>query len=532
MSTQDSTLVVPPRTSAPPQEVLARAGAFARRAALPALALAVLAGVALWVRWKALGAPFWIDEGISVGLASHPVHSIPGLLRIDGSPPLYYLLLHWWMAGFGRSAAATHSLSMIFAVLSAPASAWAAGTVFGRRAALAAGVLAAFSPFLGLYADETRMYSLVFLLAALATGAFLNAYVLRRRAFVPVFAAALAASLYTHGWALFLGGAFGLALIGLLAAGPDRRGLLIDGVLGFGAAALVFAPWLPTVLFQAHHTGAPWSHAPSWRGLGRALSRIVGGNVPETLAFTVAGAGAAVCAWRDPGPQRRAMGVLLVVSSATLLAGFAASNLATPAWALRYLVIVLAPGIILLGAGLARAGVGGLAVAAVIVVGYWAGKPTARTLEHKSNVSLVAQRLSGRLPRGTVVASIQPEQVPVLHYYLPDGLRYMTPLGRVTDPTVMDWRDAMTRMRKTSPRAPLRRTIAALLPGERLLLVRPLFHKPTAPWTRTIRRRGRLWRRLVLHDHRLAVLASVHTKRGSNRSEVSAILLERRRGRP
>lgn len=51
--------------------------------------LALLALGSLYLRTRALGSSFWIDEGLSVGIASHPLADIPGLLRQDGSPPLY-----------------------------------------------------------------------------------------------------------------------------------------------------------------------------------------------------------------------------------------------------------------------------------------------------------------------------------------------------------------------------------------------------------------------------------------------------------
>src|SRR5438046_2293569 len=65
-------------------------------ACLLALTLGSLA-----IRTYAIHVHFWIDEGLSVGIASHPLSKIPALLRQDGSPPLYYLLLHVWMSWFG-----------------------------------------------------------------------------------------------------------------------------------------------------------------------------------------------------------------------------------------------------------------------------------------------------------------------------------------------------------------------------------------------------------------------------------------------
>src|SRR5205814_1288112 len=65
----------------------------ATRWATPAL-LAALTAVSLFLRTRILNAGFWIDEGLSVGIAHHHLWSIPHLLRQDGSPPLYYMLLH------------------------------------------------------------------------------------------------------------------------------------------------------------------------------------------------------------------------------------------------------------------------------------------------------------------------------------------------------------------------------------------------------------------------------------------------------
>ena len=51
---------------------------------------------------------------------------------MDGSPPLYYMLLHVWMSWFGNGEAATHWLSMLFAALTVPVGYWAG---IGIRAA-------------------------------------------------------------------------------------------------------------------------------------------------------------------------------------------------------------------------------------------------------------------------------------------------------------------------------------------------------------------------------------------------------------
>ena len=107
-----------------------------------------------------------------------------------------------------------------------PVAFWGAGLTFGRRAAWFAAVLTALNPFLSQYAQETRMYSLVVLLSMLATSLFLRAYTgdeRPARRWPVLFGLALAATLYTHNWALFLGMAMGLAWLGLLVPGARAR---------------------------------------------------------------------------------------------------------------------------------------------------------------------------------------------------------------------------------------------------------------------------------------------------------------------
>ena len=502
------------------------AGRPSARAALVATGVAALAVLAATLRLRALSAPYWIDEGISVGISSHPLSAIPGVLRQDGSPPLYYLLLHVWMALFGSAPGSTHALSAGLAIACVPAAWWAVAP-FGAWAGLVAAGLMALDPYIGLYADETRMYSLLLLLGVLVCGSFLRAFVLRRRAHVATFGLMLALALYAHAWGAFLVLAAGLAWLALVITGPHRRALVRDGVLAFGGAALLFAPWVPTLLYQAAHTGAPWSHRPTGRSLERAITRIWSGQRAELLLLPAAAVGLALVALRS-GRSRRGLLAMAVIAAVTLLGAFAYSRFGTPAWALRYLVVVLAPLALLVAIGLGRlALLGPLAVLAAALLA-WQGRPTVATLEHKSNVTRVARELAPALPRGTLVFSTQPEQVPELAHELPAGMRYATPLGRVADAGVMDWRDALARLDAARFAAVLGPQVRALRRGARLLLVQPVFSHPDSPWTLKIRDIARQWGSAVRRGGLLRRLRRVRPTRGSSRSTVAAILMERR----
>src|SRR5215212_3390685 len=88
---------------------------------LAPVAVGGLVLLSIFLRTRDFDVGFWIDEGLSVGIADRPLSEIPAALRLDGSPPLYYSLLHVWMALFGSGEPATHALSLLFALLAVPA---------------------------------------------------------------------------------------------------------------------------------------------------------------------------------------------------------------------------------------------------------------------------------------------------------------------------------------------------------------------------------------------------------------------------
>jgi len=111
----------------------------------------------------------WLDETFSVWLANKSVvDMLQWSIRIDQHPPLYYLLLHYWIALRGDTPYDVRLLSVVFGVGTIPIIYLIGKRMSGELVGLAAAVFLTFSPYHIYFAQETRMYSLLTFNAAVA----------------------------------------------------------------------------------------------------------------------------------------------------------------------------------------------------------------------------------------------------------------------------------------------------------------------------------------------------------------------------
>ncbi len=197
-----------------------------------------------------LGEPsLWFDEGVSWDLATRSVGGLlAGLQSADFNPPLYPLLLHFWIPAAGQSEYALRWPSAACSLLTVPL-AWSVARRCGAPipAAIAAAGLASMSIFLTDYAQEARAYTLAAALCLLSAYALLR-IVDRRSPLVTwgtTYAVASAAAALSHYAVLLLIPAH---LVFIVARQPSRRSLAAAGFLVFGG--VLAASWLPSALAQ------------------------------------------------------------------------------------------------------------------------------------------------------------------------------------------------------------------------------------------------------------------------------------------
>ncbi len=111
----------------------------------------------------------WLDEAFSVWLANKPLPDLlQWVVKIDQHPPLYYTLLHHWIAATSDAAYDARLLSALLGAATIPLIYLIGKRMSGVVMGLAAAVILAVSPFHIYFGQETRMYALLSFNAAVA----------------------------------------------------------------------------------------------------------------------------------------------------------------------------------------------------------------------------------------------------------------------------------------------------------------------------------------------------------------------------
>jgi mannosyltransferase len=423
-----------------------------------------LAGCAVGLVAGVRSGPLWLDETISVEIARLPLSELYGALRRDGAPPLYYLLLRGWIEVFGTGTVAVRLLT----VAMVPLALWA-GWVLGRRIAGASGgravvVVLAVLPWTMRYGSETRMYLLVVLLVlcgALALQAVRSRLSWRATAALGVVAGAL---LLTHYWALFL-----LAVVGAahLPGVVRRRAESVRVVAALVGGGLLFLPWLPTLLFQAAHTGAPWADPVGLVDLLRTPRFWGGGPDAGRTLLGVLLVGLAVWGAVRVRAARAAGGAVL----ATLLLAWLSVLVGGGAYTGRYTAVVVP--LLALAVGLGALAVPGrwgpvAALTAVAVVGVGIGVPAAGVARSSAQGVVSAFAAAGG-SSGDLLAYCPDQLGPPVWRLLDSGVEQLV-YPSLGDPRRVDWVDYAERQAAADPVAVARRLSDAAGQGRLFVL--------------------------------------------------------------
>jgi mannosyltransferase len=432
----------------------------------------------------------WLDEALSVNISGLPLQQLPGALVQDGSPPLYYLLLHYWMMALGQGDFTVRALSGIISTATLPFL-WAAGNrVGGRRTAWAALLLGASSPWAIYYATDTRMYSLMALEAILWFLAIRRALELPDRGRLIVVGVLTAALMYTHYWDLYLvgvGGAWALWRSGAehtagrhppySSPGAARKVLwaMVGGVL-------VWLPWSPVFVFQVLHTGTPWASPPDPSNLLSVFGYFAGtgpwGELLTFLLFVLAGL--AIFARPGPSPasvvlevrtQSRAKLVALLVAG-PLAVAVVVGMVTGAAFDNRYIAVVFPLFVVLCALGV-TAFASPKVISGALAVACIAGLLSAQdqNSQPRTQAVQVAAVLNAQAQPGDVIVYCPDQLGPAVDRLVtvPDVTQLTFP--RMIGPARVDWVDYVSTIEHTDVGTFAQEVAERLAPSSTLWLV-------------------------------------------------------------
>jgi mannosyltransferase len=438
--------------------------------------------VGLILRWWPRGA-LWLDEAQSVAFASLPLHEIPGALREDGAPPLYYLILHGWMWLFGDGDVAVRALSALFSTATVIVAAVLARRRWGPTVAVAAAVLVATSPFAIRYATYARMYALIMLEVVIAVALVGRALEAPRPGRLTAVTVASAALLLTHYWSLYLVITAAAALWGSSRHAPattrtSRRYVAWALLGGF----VLWLPWAPTFLFQMQHTGTPWAAPANFFSALQVFAYAVAG--PSVVAMCLGALVATGFAlalreqWRRP-PAPMAIGVVGVMTATVAVVGAIVSSSAVSN---RYFAVSVP--LVLLGAagglGRMRSAPRHVALAGIAFTGVWLAVAEVNT--PRTTAPEVADAIVADARAGDVVVACPDQLAPALHRLLVDDrpglIETVFPPG--STPARVNWIDYADRALEADPSAAARQLLSATPYGTVWLAVSTTY-PPTQP---------------------------------------------------
>lgn len=408
-------------------------GLDAKRNAIIILSLILLLGALL--RVYALSAEsLYFDEAYSVWAARHSLSWLFNLSMQRIFPPLYYMLLHFWLL-LGDSEFIVRLLSVVIGLASIVCIYAFAKQLFGVRTGLLSAWLLAISPLHIWYSQEARMYALVLALSLCSAYFMLLAMQEGRWWQWLLYVLSTAMALNTHYFVLFLAAFENIYVLYVLLRRRIQSDFWKRWLLSQVAVGLLSVIGL-TGIFSAESSYwwevlDTWHGAPTWRDLVSIMFTFSLGTQASGRLFYWAGLLLfLVCiAWNVIDFRQKPFLLSVTVSDQLV---FCISYLVIPLslifaisqfrsfWVLRYIFPFLPPYCVLVARGISRMPGRVLPVLITIAILLASVRPVAAIYryEQKEAWRVVAQYVMSQEQPGDCIFLVDEDiWLPFEHYY-------------------------------------------------------------------------------------------------------------------
>jgi len=312
----------------------------------------------------------WLDEATSVYRGNHDFVQILGMSIPDRTPPLYLLLLHYWMQLFGDSEFSVRLPSVFFGVFSV-AMLYKVGTLLiNKRTGLMSAFIMAISAYQIYYSQEARAYTMTILLALISFYFFLKLFEGKDYWTLAGYVISSTTLMYAHYYGLFLVLVQALFVLGFYALRrhPNNATTTTFGTWGLAAGAIVVL-YIPGFFYLAYtliHPNRPvyGQTPPGLSDVSESLLQYAGApyvGAPASpslllLAILTLFALIAVCVLLKRGGERMALSLLLLWLIVPVALPFLLSQISNLPYAGRYSIAALPALYLLVAVGMQRVG--------------------------------------------------------------------------------------------------------------------------------------------------------------------------------
>lgn len=192
------------------------------------------------------------DESFSLHAALQNLPDIVRLLCKGDNPPLWEILLHFWIKVFGISEIAIRSLSLIFSVLTIIPIYILGEKYLHRSVGLAASIIYSFSTFSIYMAHECRVYSLIGFLTACSVLLFISIVNSPKSFKFVLLTLANLMLMYGHYLSIWI---IVMEFFIALCVKPIRKRIWKPYLLHIAALILLFAPMIPVLFTRFMDSG-------------------------------------------------------------------------------------------------------------------------------------------------------------------------------------------------------------------------------------------------------------------------------------
>lgn len=208
----------------------------------PSITLFIIILTGLVVRLYDLdGESIWVDEGHSIYVASFDLDQLIEEISKDNHPPLYSIILHYWMKLGPQTAYHLRLLSVIFGVLSIFLIYKVGKEIFDQYSGMVSSLILALSVFHIYFSQEIRSYMLVVVLILLSYYLLLILIKKQKIFYYIFYIITIILLVYTHflGWFILLAQNIYYLLRFPLNVIRFKRLAMIDAVI-----LILFLPWV------------------------------------------------------------------------------------------------------------------------------------------------------------------------------------------------------------------------------------------------------------------------------------------------